>query len=318
MRRIPAFDRRRAGMTLVEVLAVCMIIAILASLTLPAVSRAIGRGRLTRCTNNQYQVAFALLRYDEQFGGIPGWLNVSPNNANLACAWTVPLLPFLGRSDVYDMWPTLPNNPTIDTLLCPANRPSKSISYPPSHYAANVGVSGTNMNDGVFVKLVTVVSGTVNEASNLSPSLQAIADSDGTSTTLAFSEKCASTFAPHTWDFDYTPALVPAAVPFGSGTSVPPVFGVSGSPVAAVINSGSAAVQDFAPSSPHNDGVVVAYCDGHTGFLSNKLQPYEYGQLLTPKSRWTGATNTTNSAAIQPWLLNSGSPYLLDEKSLRP
>lgn len=308
MTRPPAAGSHRAGMTLVEVLAVCVIIGILASLALPALSRAIARGRLTQCTNNQYQVAFALLRYDEQFGSIPGWLNQSPNGATVACSWAVPLLPFLGRSDIYDLWPSLPNNPTIDSFVCPANRPAKAIAYPVLHYAANVGVSGTNANDGVFLNLFTGAASTL--------SLDAIAESDGTSTTLAFAEKAASDFQPHTWTFGYAPASVPAAATFGSGTTAPPVFGVFGSPLAPVINN--AAVRAFAPSSVHGGGVVVAFCDGHTAFLSDSLQPYEYAQLLTRKSRWQGSTNNTNSPAMQPWLLKSGAPYLLDEKALRP
>lgn len=304
----PAAGRHRAAMTLVEVLAVCAIIGILASLALPALARAIARGRLTQCTNNQYQVAFALLRYDEQFGSIPGWLNQSPNGATVACSWAVPLLPFLGRNDIYDVWPDLPNNPTIDSFVCPTNRPAKAITYPVLHYAANVGVNGTNANDGVFLNLYTGASSTL--------SLDAIAEADGTSTTLAFTEKAASDFQPHTWTFGYAPASVPAGATFGSGSTTPPVFGVSGSPLATVINNATA--RNFAPSSAHGGGAVVVFCDGHTAFLSDSLQPYVYAQLLTRKSRWQGTTNTTNSPAMQPWLLKSGVPYLLDEKALKP
>jgi len=303
-----AAGRHRAAMTLVEVLAVCVIIGILASLALPALARAIARSRVTQCTNNQYQVAFALLRYDEQFGSVPGWLNPSPNGATVACSWTVPLLPFLGRGDIYDMWPTLPNNPTIASFNCPASRPAKAITYPVLHYAANVGSGGTNTNDGVFLDLYSGAVSTL--------SLDAIAEADGTSTTLAFAEKSASDFQPHTWTFGYAPGSVPAGVSFGPGTAAPPAFGVSGSPLAPVINNSAA--RAFAPSSVHGGGAVVAFCDGHTAFLSDTLQPYEYAQLLTRKSRWQGTTNTTNSPAMQPWLLKGGAPYLLDEKVLRP
>jgi len=300
--------RCRAAITLVEVLAVCVIIGILASLALPALARAIARGRLTQCTNNQYQVAFALLRYDEQFGSIPGWLNQSPNGATVACSWTVPLLPFLGRSDIYDMWPALPNNPTIDSFVCPSNRPAKAVTYPVLHYAANVGINGSNTNDGVFLNLYSGSASTL--------SLDAIAEADGTSSTLAFAEKSASDFPPHTWTFGYPAGSVPTNATFGSGPTAAPVFGISGSPLSPVINN--SATRTFAPSSAHGGGVVVAFCDGHTAFLSDSLQPYEYGQLLTRKSRWQGTTNNTNSTAMQPWLLKGGAPYLLDEKALKP
>jgi hypothetical protein len=62
-------------------------------------------------------------------------------------------------------------------------------------------------------------------------SLDDIADADGTATTLAFAEKSSPPgfplFSSHTW-------IYPAAgssqlsILFGSGTSQPPVFGVSG------------------------------------------------------------------------------------------
>jgi len=97
---------------------------------------------------------------------------------------------------------------------------------------------------------------------------------------------------------------------------MPPIFGVKPpGPCSPVINGTNS--HDFAPSSAHVGGVVVAFCDGHTAFLSNKLEPYEYAQLLTRRSRWNGTTNKTNTAAMRPWLLRNGQPYLLDEKILR-
>lgn len=313
MRRIPATVPRRTAMTLVEVLVVIALIAMLAALGLPALSLARARSNVTRCTGNQYQLAFALVRYDEQHGAVPGWLNPSPNGSALACSWTVKLLPFLGRNDIYDLWPTLPNNPTIDTFVCPANRPTRSVAYPVAHYAANAGAgvladvtaTGTDSGDGVFKNLFS--------GSNSTVSLDSIAEADGTATTIAFAEKSAFGFPPHAWN--YTGTGVPTGSPFGSGTSVPPVFGAATppGPVFPVINV--LATRAFAPASTHDGGVVVAFCDGHTMFLRDTVQPYEYGQLLTRRSRW--GTKPTNTTGMRPWLLRSGQPYLLDETILR-
>lgn len=307
MNRMPTAGLRRRGLTLVELLTVFAIIGVLVALSVPALSRAIGRSNLTRCTNNQYQVAFALLRYDEQHGSIPGWLNESPNVPGTACSWTVPLLPFLGRADVHDAWPQLPNDPTIDSLLCPSNRPGPGVTYPALHYAANAGAGGTDGDDGVFMNLFS--------GSATAVALDVIASADGTSTTLAFAEKAALGFPPHTWAYKVTAA--PQGLPFGSGTAAPPIFGAATppGPVSPLLNT--AATRTFAPSSTHDGGVVVAFCDGHTAFLRNELRPYEYGQLLTRRSRWQGTTNKTNSTAMQPWLLRDGQPYLLDEKILK-
>jgi hypothetical protein len=38
------------------------------------------------------------------------------------------------------------------------------------------------------------------------------------------------------------------------------------------------------PTSPHRgDGVVVVFCDGHTQFLSGKINSWVYGQLVTAR-----------------------------------
>ena len=308
----PSSDTRRPpqGITLVELLVVMAIVAIVVTLAAPALSRAMSRSQLTRCTNNAYQIAFALQRYDEQRGNIPGWLNANPlNSLNTTgtgvCSWPVALLPFIGRSDVYDMWPQLPNNPSVDLFICASNRPDKRITYPVLHYACNIGATGTAANDGAFLNLA---SGT-----GMRLSLDDIAEADGTATTLAFTEKSSLGIMPNSWT--YASTAVPSGSLFGSGTTVPPVFGASGLAVYPVINGTT--TRTYAPSSQHSGGVVVAFCDGHTAFLRNDLQPYEYGQLLTPRSRWQGNVNKTNSTAMQPWLLRNGQPYLLDEKVIK-
>jgi prepilin-type N-terminal cleavage/methylation domain-containing protein/prepilin-type processing-associated H-X9-DG protein len=325
----PPEHRCRRGITLVELLVVIAIIGVLVALTVPALSGAIARGQVTQCTSNQYQLAFALQGHDERYGCIPGWLNVTATTPSTAlCSWPVRLLPFLGRTDVYDMWPTLPNNPTIDLFICPSNRPDKKLTYPALHYAGNIGASGTNANDGVFLNL---------SSGSCGGSLDDIADADGTATTLAFTEKASLGFQPHSWT--YARSSVPVGSLFGSGTALPPVFGAATLPAAPkspkttfVINRFPTGPKDsdrvdtrpFAPSSKHAGGVVVAFCDGHTAFLKDSLQPYEYGQLLTPRSRWpktpTGVVKPTNSEAMLPWVLRSRQPdvpYLLDEKILK-
>lgn len=311
---------RKAAFTLMEVMVVIVIVGLLAAFLMPALTRAIARGRLTQCMNNQYQVAFALVHYNEKQGSIPGWMQriittsatAASGTAGAPCCWAVPLLPFLGRSDVYDTWPLLPNSPAIATFACPANRPSKPPGYPLLHYAANIGVSGTDWHDGVFLNLLATGVRAI--------SLDDIADADGTSTTLAFAEKSGRNFQPHSWV--YASVTAPSGGLFGSGTIKPPVFGVASPPgptVSPVIN-GSAA-RDFAPHSEHVGGAVVAFCDGHTAFVSGTMRAYEYAQLLTPKSRWQNNENKTNSSAMDRWLRTNGqpngTPYLLDEAILK-
>jgi len=313
------------GFTLMEVLVVICIVAVLAALAAPALSLALARGQITKCTSNQYQLAFALTRYDERQGSLPGWLNPGPSGiTGTNFSWSIQLLPFIGRADLFDMMLQGHNVPAIDTFLCPSNRPSRPLPYGAMHYAANVGVSGTNRNDGVFLNLVT---------SGMTLSLDEISDADGTATTLAFSEKAGVGFSPHAWAYVSTGTEAPAILD-SSGTARPPVFGArpvstlpAPWPIYPIINN--KATVDFAPSSAHAGGVIVAFCDGHTAFLRDEpkkhplqhdacLESFEYGQLLTPRSRWKNGANVTNSAAMQPWLLTDGAPYLLDEAILKP
>ena len=68
------------------------------------------------------------------------------------------------------------------------------------------------------------------------------------------------------------------------------------------------------PSSRHLGGVSVAFCDGHTRFLNEKIAPWVYCQLLTSNRR-------ARSARATQWERYVGSDggwvhYILDEADL--
>jgi prepilin-type N-terminal cleavage/methylation domain-containing protein/prepilin-type processing-associated H-X9-DG protein len=127
--------------TLVELLIVIAIIAVLASLLLPAVGRMQQNAQRTKSASNLKTLGGALLGYaadNEQ--NIPKLLSQTPNQpAN--SRWTWDLMPYLGaeRPDNYDFanWPNLP-------FACPADKTTRSPSYPRSvwlSYAMNLGIS---------------------------------------------------------------------------------------------------------------------------------------------------------------------------------
>lgn len=111
----------RRGFTLVELLAVIAIIALLVSLTLPAVQSARESARRSMCMNNIRQLSLACQQYLTQNGAFPpgGVVRLATNLtdeqrcqlvATSATAggppWTVHILPFLdgqARYDSYDM-----------------------------------------------------------------------------------------------------------------------------------------------------------------------------------------------------------------------
>jgi prepilin-type processing-associated H-X9-DG protein len=311
-----------AGFTLVELLVVA-IIGVLMGLLLPAVQSAREAGRRVTCTNNQYQIALAASRFNDSNGLMPGWINKSPNAAHTIgtgsatsfgnCpSWPVVILPFMERRDVANAWGSLATPPYISLFACPSS-PASSMSSPILAYAGNAGSNGFTANDGVLLDTVPSWAATPAPARlvTTSLSLDDIANNDGTASTLLFSEKCGAVIGENfsLWTFPNTTVTATTALPtpnfgFTTGTSSYPVFGVSGSPTSKTINSSTSTVAAYAPSSNHPGGVVVAFCDGHTGFLKDSLGSNVYAQLISSNNAQASTTVRTT------W--NTGS-YILSE-----
>ena len=284
--------------TLVELLVVIAIIGVLMGLLLPAVQSAREAGRRVTCTNNQYQMAFAAIRYNDSNGFLPGWKNALPTTSGtLFPSWPVMILPFMERNDIYKSW-SLGNtsSPYVSFFVCPSSPPDSATS-PILAYAGNAG-SGSNQRttppndklafDGVMLD-TTVASGTLSGR----VSLDDISSADGTGMTVVLSEKCISgttSFVQTSWN-----VLAPNSFQW---TTSPSAFGIQFAAAEKVVNmrnfgDNSAPGQINTPSSNHPGGVVVAYCDGHTGFLKDSLAPAVYAQLLSWNATAAGTWSRT-------------------------
>jgi prepilin-type N-terminal cleavage/methylation domain-containing protein/prepilin-type processing-associated H-X9-DG protein len=290
-----------AGFTLVELLVVIAIIGILMGLLLPAVQSAREAGRRVTCTNNQYQIALAASRFNDSNGFMPGWRNsLITNSGTLFPSWPVMILPFAERSDIYKAWQQgTTSAPYVSLFACPST-PADSTANPILALAGNCGTANSVKANGVMVDNVS--PGT--SASRID--LDEISAADGTAMTLVFSEKCISGTAgmnQNYWDVRLpTVTLVsgtgtfsfgnPSAT-YAAGSTVVPGFGMVGTAPTKVVNAAALAGQTSLPSSNHPGGVVVAFCDGHTGFLKDSVGANVYAQLLITNNFFANGTAAT-------------------------
>ena len=156
----------------------------------------------------------------------------------------------------------------------------------PLVYVANCG----NQGDGT----PNVYCGVMTNNYTTSYSLEDVADGDGTATTLLYGEKAVGVDFEFQkiWDFNFLPtsggnSSFPVAKAFSNATNDTvvggafldgyPAFGLPATefpvwkPLLSVYNL----------RSPHTGGSVVAFCDGHTYFLKNDINPDVYTQLVT-------------------------------------
>ena len=294
IRSSPSLQRTsRRAFTLVELLVVITIIAVLIGLLIPAVNAARESGRRTQCTNNQYQMGMAAIRHNDTNGYVPGWRNAMAKvGTPINPSWPVVILPYIERNDIYSALAagSMGNVPTVSTYACPSNPPDASLQAA-IMYSGNCG-SGSNLlnqrYDGVMLD-TAITAGAAAARIDMGD----ISNADGTVNTLLLSEESGSGAIAGSWLWNVVP-LVSSGTSFLLGApNAPPSFGIvaiTGSPPSPVINSGAPSQ----PSSAHPGGAVVAFCDGHTRFIADTLDPAVYANLLNWK-------NTTRSAIGMSW-----------------
>jgi prepilin-type N-terminal cleavage/methylation domain-containing protein/prepilin-type processing-associated H-X9-DG protein len=212
---------RRTAFTLVELLVVIAIIGVLVALLLPAVQAAREAARRTQCNNQLKQLTIALHNYHDTYqvfvfrrGGTGGGTTATSNQNRLS--GFIPLLPFFEQTAMYNniaggdqtisvppmgptawgAWPTGGRhdgwNDSPDTLLCPSDDgyPNKRGRF--NSYAFSVGdqVEGATGGIGGQFRGPFGVSANCYGMHSIT---------DGTSNTVAFSERLCMQNIPGTY-----------------------------------------------------------------------------------------------------------------------
>ncbi|GIW98330.1 MAG: prepilin-type N-terminal cleavage/methylation domain-containing protein [Pirellulaceae bacterium] len=214
--------QQQRGFTLVELLVVIAIIGVLVGLLLPAVQAAREAARRMECSNNLRQLGLALLNYESTYkkfvyrsGGTfdgTGSGLLDSNRGRLS--GFIPLLPFMEQSNMYSRiqagdannpphgpraWSSWdPWNDSPDTLLCPSDDgyPSRTGRF--NSYAFSMGdmveslVSG--IGTGRQVRGIFAARGSRGNPHTMYGMRDVI---DGTSNTIAFSERICQAKAPY-------------------------------------------------------------------------------------------------------------------------
>lgn len=194
---------RRSAFTLVELLVVIAIIGILIALLLPAIQAAREAARRAQCNNNMKQLGLALQNYHDTNKKLPfgkgGTGSCPPVNGNCSrVSGFIPMLPFLEQQSIYDQirgggngyaaygppgWTGWANwNYTIPGLVCPSD-------VVPVPAAGSIGQNNYcfSRGDSIYGNRDSGATRGLFEVNNC-VGLQEILD--GTSSTLAMSERC--------------------------------------------------------------------------------------------------------------------------------
>lgn len=200
------------GFTLVELLVVIAIIGVLISLLLPAVQAARESARRIQCTNNLKQIALAALNYESSAGELPRSGNfgvdelrigdgdaaidylVADHQQGLQTSWAVDLLPFVEQKNLYDAFDFNddafnqerdPQATAVAGYLCPSDEASGRYF---SDDTLTQGKRFAKGNYAAYVSPYHIDMQLVYPGALIATGQPLSRVTDGTSTTIAFSE----------------------------------------------------------------------------------------------------------------------------------
>ena len=137
-----AQEIRKPGFTLIELLVVVAVVAVLASLLLPALKKAQALAKTAQCANNFHQLYLAEVGYA---GDFDGWIGIGANGNSAGYSWS----PFLtGGPDTWSGHPTVSALPIAAYVevhkVSNVNRVSEGLFCPALLYDIRTDEYGIN------------------------------------------------------------------------------------------------------------------------------------------------------------------------------
>ncbi len=133
---------KKTGFTLVELLVVMAIIGTLIGLLLPAVQGAREAARRMNCSNNQKNIALAVVHYETQYNEYPHYRSFleKSNGDSVLISWLGTILPFMENAQLLERWKGTGSEEVVEATLSSLHCPSSGTQEENSNsYAANCG-----------------------------------------------------------------------------------------------------------------------------------------------------------------------------------
>jgi prepilin-type N-terminal cleavage/methylation domain-containing protein/prepilin-type processing-associated H-X9-DG protein len=198
---------RGRGFTLIELLVVIAVIGLLIAMLLPAVQAAREAARRSRCVNNLKQLGLAVQGYIDATGALPPAAATGPEWSN-NFSMKVRVLPFIEQAALFNsmnmsFFQQSAQNATnlttmVDAFVCPSdsNVPCgtydvvgvgpRQIGY--TSYPNNLGTTPTNNGGRYDGPAYFMGAGDVASVAGLAPTVTLAGITDGTSSTVIWSE----------------------------------------------------------------------------------------------------------------------------------
>jgi len=282
---------KRSAFTLIELLVVITVIALLVAILLPTINAAREYARRNQCLSQQRSLAIAMVTYDAENNGLPGYLNqFGDQDTTPIRSWVVSILPMIGENKRYEFMMKEPPVASevaqaiapLPALLCPSDNPDGNARL---NYVVNCGPVATLTGiSGNIAPHFTLYKDRRASLTTVNKKVKMEDIPDGASNTILLTENVGAGFW-HQGAMHPTDELPTTS---GTGTRNPDAVQNLGfiwgdQAHAPVSITGSLPPPSLPrPSSRHPATVVTAFADGSAKVINDDIGLAEWLKLVCP------------------------------------